>query len=96
MSEPEVHSTQGLRQRKMPPQATSAADAREAVLEMNTREEKNDKPDGERKTFGRTPDGTGKYCGFEITSSSYTTWTLLATNVVASMETSYVGRMLIC
>lgn len=92
MSNPEVHDVQGLRHRNAPTQANSADDVRKTVLELNTVEEKNDKLDGERKTFGRTPDGTGKYCGPKITSSLYTARISLATDFVPSMETSYIGR----
>lgn len=52
---------QGLRQRNVPIRAGSVEDARKAVLQLNALEDKTDKVDSEKKTFGRTPDGTGKH-----------------------------------
>jgi hypothetical protein len=52
---------EGLRQRNAPLQAKSTDEARQTVLELNALEdEKNVKDEKEKKTFGRTPDGTGK------------------------------------
>ena len=51
---------EGLRQRNVPVQATSEEEARETVLELNALEDKKDVRDDAKKTFGRTPDGTGK------------------------------------
>jgi phosphatidylethanolamine N-methyltransferase len=36
-------------------------DAKKKVLELNQEEEKDKKDDESKKTYGRTPDGTGKY-----------------------------------
>ena len=50
----------GLRQRNTPLQATSQEEARQTVLELNALEEDKDGADEkDKKTFGRTPDGTG-------------------------------------
>jgi hypothetical protein len=37
----------------------SAEDAKERVLELNRQEENDDKDDSKKRTYGRTPDGTG-------------------------------------
>lgn len=50
---------EGLRQRNVSMTGMSQQDARQAVLQLNALEEKIAKPEDERKTFGRTPDGTG-------------------------------------
>lgn len=51
---------ESLRQRNVPVQVKSEAEARETVLELNALEDKKDGRDGrEKKMFGRTPDGTG-------------------------------------
>jgi phosphatidylethanolamine N-methyltransferase len=54
-------ATESLRKRNTPIRAHSKEDARRAVLELNALEEKEVKDDKDRKTFGRTPGGTGKY-----------------------------------
>ncbi len=54
-------ATESLRKRNTPLRANTKEDARRAVLELNALEEKEVKDDKDRKTFGRTPDGTGKY-----------------------------------
>lgn len=56
----------GLRERLLqkpdaPQQASSAESAHEAVKELNTREANNGKDEKDKKTYGRTPDGTGEY-----------------------------------
>lgn len=50
--------TNSLRQRNVSIHAMSEEDARQAVLKLNALEEKvaNEK---DKKTYGRTPDGTG-------------------------------------
>lgn len=50
---------EGLRQRNVPVHARSNEEARQAVLQLNALEEKADKKESDKKTFGRTPDGTG-------------------------------------
>lgn len=50
--------TEGLRQRNVPVQAQSSEQARQTVLQLNALEEKTGKDDADKKTFGRTPDGT--------------------------------------
>ena len=58
--------TEGLRERNKPVRTNTAEDARKAVLELNAVEERANKNEDDKKTFGRTPDGTGrprhKYC----------------------------------
>lgn len=44
-----------------PQQAESIDVARDAVVELNSAEEGSDKDEKEKRTFGRTPDGTGKF-----------------------------------
>ena len=51
--------TESLRKRNTPLRTHSKEDARRAVLELNALEEKEVKDDNQRKTFGRTPGGTG-------------------------------------
>jgi hypothetical protein len=51
---------EGLRQRNAPLQAKSTDEARQTVLELNALEDQKDVVDEkDKKTFGRTPDGTG-------------------------------------
>ncbi|KIW82340.1 hypothetical protein Z517_05367 [Fonsecaea pedrosoi CBS 271.37] len=51
-------ATENLRRRNAPIRANTQEDARKAVLELNALEEKEAKDEKDRKTFGRTPDGT--------------------------------------
>lgn len=52
---------EGLRKRNLSFSAISPEEARRAVLELNALEEKEDvKDEKDKRTFGRTPDGTGK------------------------------------
>jgi hypothetical protein len=51
---------EGLRERNVSLQANDDVAARKAVLHLNALEEKAEKKDKDRKTFGRTPDGIGK------------------------------------
>jgi hypothetical protein len=37
----------------------NADDAKQKVLELNDQEDKNQKDDSKKRTYGRTPDGTG-------------------------------------
>ena len=60
MATTESIETEGLHQRNVPVQAKSTEDARQTVLQLNALEEKTGKDDADKKTFGRTPDGTGK------------------------------------
>jgi hypothetical protein len=50
----------GLRERNVSLQTNDDVVARKAVLHLNALEEKAEKKDKDRKTFGRTPDGIGK------------------------------------
>lgn len=53
---------EGLRNRNAPLHAKTNSEARQTVLELNALEDKRDVQDEkEKKTFGRTPDGTGKF-----------------------------------
>lgn len=61
MSAPDPIDAEGLRQRNVPVQANSSDEARKAVLQLNALENETDKVDSDKKTFGRTPDGTGKH-----------------------------------
>ena len=55
-----VQGKESLRQRNAPLQTNSESEARRTVLELNALEEKKDvKNEKDKKTFGRTPDGTG-------------------------------------
>jgi len=51
---------EGLRKRNVSIHAASEAEARKAVLKLNALEENASKKDEDKKTFGRTPDGTGR------------------------------------
>ena len=56
----------GLRERlpqrpEAPQKAESVETAQDAVKQLNEQEPKQNKDDKEKKTFGRTPDGTGMY-----------------------------------
>lgn len=51
----------GLRERNVKQQASSAGEAKGTVQGLNTEEEHAAKPEKDKKTFGRTPDGTGRY-----------------------------------
>lgn len=57
----------GLRERNVKQQASSADEAKEAVQELNTEEQHAAKSEKDKKTFGRTPDGTGRYCAQQST-----------------------------
>ena len=48
---------EGLRERNVPLRASSEEDAKKVVQELNRQSEENTK---EKKTYGRTPDGTGQ------------------------------------
>lgn len=60
MAADRASETEGLRQRNVSVQAKSIEDARQTVLQLNALEESTGKDDADKKTFGRTPDGTGK------------------------------------
>ena len=49
-----------LRERNVPVRAATEEDARKAVLELNAQEERTQKDEQNRKTYGRTPDGIGQ------------------------------------
>jgi hypothetical protein len=51
---------EGLRERNVSLQTNDDVVARKAVLHLNALEEKAEKKDKDRKTFGRTADGIGK------------------------------------
>ena len=55
-----TEAAEGLRQRNAPLKAATEDEARETVLELNEAEEQSSKDEENKKTFGRTPDGTGK------------------------------------
>jgi hypothetical protein len=57
---------QGLRDRNVSLQANDDEEARKAVLHLNALEEKAEKNEKDKKTFGRTPDGIGKGTGIRL------------------------------
>lgn len=59
MSSEDAVESEGLRKRNIPVQVKSKHDAREAVLRLNALENESSKNSIEKKTFGRTSDGTG-------------------------------------
>lgn len=69
MSQPNGHpgiDASGLRERlpqrpDLPQKAESVETAQQAVHELNEQEKNDDKGEEHKKTFGRTPDGTGEY-----------------------------------
>jgi hypothetical protein len=66
---PSASDKEGLRHRNASIQGISKEDARRTVLELNALEDKKDvEHEKDKKTFGRTPDGTGK-------PSTYTLYT---------------------
>ena len=63
---PPGHHLSGLRERisqtpEMPQKAQSVDTAQEAVLALNAQEAAQNKKEKDKKTYGRTPDGTGEY-----------------------------------
>lgn len=50
-----------LRERNVPQQAKNDQEARQAVLQLNAEEEKGEKIERDKKTYGRTPDGIGEF-----------------------------------
>lgn len=69
------HGADGLRQRNVSIIGMSEQDARQAVLQLNALEESSAKDEKDKKTFGRTPDGTGMHksppsTGLRISSQS--------------------------
>ena len=63
---PPRHDVSGLRERmsqrpEMPQKAQSVDTAQEAVHALNAQEAAQNKKEKDKKTYGRTPDGTGEY-----------------------------------
>lgn len=54
-----AQDTDGLRERNVPVRARTEEEARKAVLDLNALEERTQKGEHGRKTYGRTPDGIG-------------------------------------
>ena len=54
----------GLRERNVPQQACSTTQARQMVQGLNSEQQQNEKDEKDKKTYGRTPDGTGRCCLF--------------------------------
>ena len=48
-----------LKERNVPVQAQTQDQARQAVIELNAQEERSNKEEHKRRTYGRTPDGIG-------------------------------------
>lgn len=59
-----AHDAEGLRERNVSIQASDGDEARQAVLHLNALEERANKNEKDRKTFGRTPGGIGKKGSF--------------------------------
>ena len=53
-------NAEGLRERNVPVHAATEEDARKTVLELNAQEERTQKDEENRKTYGRTPGGIGQ------------------------------------
>lgn len=51
----------GLRERNVKQQASSAGEAKETGQGLNTEGQDAAEAEKDKKTFGRTPDGTGRY-----------------------------------
>lgn len=51
---------EGVRERNVSLQTKNADEARRAVLHLNALEEKADKKEKDKKTYGRTPEGIGE------------------------------------
>ena len=51
----------GSRKRNLSFFASTDEEARKAVIELNSKEEQSDKKEEDKKTYGRTPDGTGMF-----------------------------------
>lgn len=51
---------EGLRERNVPLHTNSVEGAKATVLDLNSKEEHADKDEKDKKTFGRTPNGTGE------------------------------------
>ena len=51
----------GLRERNIPQRANSIEQAQEVTVELNAKEFHSEKHENDKKTFGRTPDGTSEY-----------------------------------
>ena len=66
-------AAEGLRQRNAPLRANTSEEARQTVLDLNAAEETSDKLEKDRKTFGRTPDGTGTSTPCDPSSSDLLT-----------------------
>lgn len=63
MTEPMGHAidTKGLRERNIPQHVPTAERAKKVVEELNAEEEETLEAEKNKKTFGRTPNGTGEY-----------------------------------
>jgi hypothetical protein len=63
MTEPMGHAidTKGLRERNIPQHAPTTEGAKKVVEDLNAEEEDTLEAAKNKKTFGRTPNGTGKY-----------------------------------
>ena len=52
----------GLRERNVKQQTSAASEAKETVQELSSEEQHPAQSEKDKKTFGRTLDGTGRYC----------------------------------
>jgi hypothetical protein len=83
-----VLETEGLRDRNGSIQANGVTEARKAVLHLNALEEKAEKEDKDKKTFGRTPDGIGKDNGHRAASPELLLLGLYLEKLMHSMQSS--------
>ncbi len=58
----EAQADGGLRERNAPQRIPSAAGAKATVQNLNDNEQHAAKDEKDKKTFGRTPNGTGRWC----------------------------------
>ena len=54
-----IHA-EGLRERNIPQHAHSSESAQTMVLDLNSEEAQAERDEKDKKTFGRTPNGTGE------------------------------------
>lgn len=69
-----------------PQQATSSESAQAAVKKLNDEEEKTNKADHEKRTYGRTPDGKGMLNHTTTRLETYTTHPSISSDEVAALS----------
>jgi hypothetical protein len=88
MSGKTVLETEGLRARNGSIQSNGGTEIQRVVLHLNAREERTEKEDKDKKTFGRTPDGTGKGHGHRAASSGLLQLCLHLEKLIHSIQSS--------